>query len=1115
MTIFRQILLLCLIPLIVIFAIITVLINNIVYDTTAEFADEKTKIFAVETAKRVDDEFLNAKELIKVVEKRLSEIAPNDPRSKETAVYWIESILKATPYIHCIWFSFEPDAFISGERFSRDFVKVGDSIIINSNVEDDYHNPEESPWYYYPFTTGNMWFESASFYDYGLGAGGKYVAGVSMPIRRGGKIAGVAGVDILFEENFRFIAERQVENERILLLITQEGEIVYSADSGLIKKSIFDMNFKNKTLVRQNMLKDIEFSITDISPFFGVKSKMYFYPVSNTVSKSEQLYLYADLPAKTLFSEARKTTLFIIIMSSLGILLFTMILFFTIKRILRPMKMLTESANLIANDNLDINLDSLIDTHIGSWGKDTKNEVFILFAVLKNMKERLSQTQKIKAVSKAKTDFLAKMSHEIRTPMNAITGMTELALRENIPPAAREHVLTIKQASSNLLSLINDILDLSKIESGKLEIIEAPYYLSSLINDVVSIIRMKIVDSNVRFVVNTDCRIPNALCGDETRIRQVLLNILSNAVKYTSKGYITFVVLGEIAEEEDTVNLTIEVTDTGKGIKKEDIKKLFADFVQLDLAGNKDIEGTGLGLAITKNLVSAMGGEIGVISEPNKGSTFTITLPQKILMPQPLASVDKPEEKRAIVYERREVFANSVVCTVDNLGVECDHAGDEAEFRDKLKEAEHTFIFAESHMYADVKKVVSEINSKAKIVQLMNFGDSIADKELSVIVMPAYSVSVANILNGLSDLNYCTGEDTLVRFTAPEARVLIVDDINTNLKVAQGLLSPYRMQIDLCLSGDKAINAVKTNRYDLVLMDHMMPGMDGIEAVRHIRESDGDYYKDLPIVALTANAVSGMKEMFLANGFNDFISKPIDIVRLNTILEKWIPREKKKNITAKKDIKDIKDIKEKSAADGDIALEGVDVSLGLSRMGGNTEVYLRGLEVFGKDVEEKLEEIKSCLESGDIALYATYVHGLKSAAAAVGAVILNETAKKLEIAAKQEDKAYIETHNPVLLKILKTLLSDIERVLQAKKPKPTPKNDIDTKELKAAMLSLITAIDEVDPAAINGAVKTLRQFENSSGEAGNVVKVILRNILNGGYDETAALIKSFLKEEKT
>jgi signal transduction histidine kinase/CheY-like chemotaxis protein len=371
--------------------------------------------------------------------------------------------------------------------------------------------------------------------------------------------------------------------------------------------------------------------------------------------------------------------------------------------------------------------------------------------------------------SEAKTKFLARMSHEIRTPMNAIIGMAELALRENITPTVKEYILTVKKAGTNLLSIINDILDLSKIESGKLEISSSNYSFPSMLNDVVSIIKMKIVDSGLRFDINIDSNIPNSLIGDETRIRQVLLNILGNAVKYTKKGFISLSASGEIIE--NTVLLTIEVADSGIGIKPEYLKKLFDEFVRVDESKNY-IEGTGLGLPIAKNLIKTMNGDISVKSEYGKGSTFTIKLPQKI-------------------------SANELFDSIKN--------------------------------------------------------DSIA-----------------------------------INFNAPNARVLIVDDIDANLKVAKGLMQPYKMQVDLCTSGAEAIERIKANSYDLVFIDHMMPDMDGIEATKIIRE----IYANLPIIALTANAVSGVKEMFLENGFNDFLSKPINTVELNSILEKWLPKEK-------------------------------------------------------------------------------------------------------------------------------------------------------------------------------------------------------------------------------
>ena len=372
--------------------------------------------------------------------------------------------------------------------------------------------------------------------------------------------------------------------------------------------------------------------------------------------------------------------------------------------------------------------------------------------------------------NKAKTRFLAKMSHEIRTPMNAIIGMAELALRENMTYTVKEYILGVKQAGTNLLSIINDILDFSKIENEKLEIVPSNYSFSSLINNVVNIIKTRIADSGLRFEINIDSNIPDSLFGDETRIRQVLLNVLGNAVKYTKKGFISFSVNGEI--KEDTVLLTIEVTDSGMGIKPKDLKKLFDEFVRMDMESKKGIEGTGLGLAIAKNLIKMMNGDISVQSEYGKGSIFTVKLPQKISV--------------------NELF-------------------------DSLKT-----------------------------------------------------------------------DNMTIKFNAPNARVLVVDDIDANLKVVKGLMQPYKMQVDLCTSGAEAIEMVKANNYDLVFMDHMMPDMDGVEATKIIRE----IYANLPIIALTANAVSGVKEMFFSNGFNDFLSKPIDTINLNSILEKWLPKEK-------------------------------------------------------------------------------------------------------------------------------------------------------------------------------------------------------------------------------
>jgi len=423
--------------------------------------------------------------------------------------------------------------------------------------------------------------------------------------------------------------------------------------------------------------------------------------------------------------------------------------------------------------------------------------------------------------SKSKSSFLASMSHEIRTPMNAITGMAELLLRGELSDEARGYARDIKQAGNNLVSIINDILDFSKIEAGKMEIVPVKYMLASLINDSVNIIRMRIGEKHLRFFTNIDANIPNSLIGDEVRMRQILLNLLSNAVKYSEKGHIGLTVIIHKREEKQ-VWLKIIVTDTGKGIKKEDQEKLFGEFVQVDTSINRGIEGTGLGLAITRRICLLMGGNITLESEYGIGSSFTAIIPQVIDSPEPFASVEAPDKKKVLVYERRTVYAQAVCWSLENMNVPYVIVKSQDDFASALYSEEWFYIFSGYGLYDKIKPLMERPNTafpggkKPPLALMVEWGTEDYIPNVRFLSIPVQSLSIANTLNNKTDSKGYAETSGIICFCFPGARLLVVDDIATNLKVAEGLLAPYRADVDTCLSGRKAVDMVKQYNYDII-----------------------------------------------------------------------------------------------------------------------------------------------------------------------------------------------------------------------------------------------------------------------------------------------------------
>ncbi len=492
--------------------------------------------------------------------------------------------------------------------------------------------------------------------------------------------------------------------------------------------------------------------------------------------------------------------------------------------------------------------------------------------------------------NRAKGTFLANMSHEIRTPMNAILGMADIAIRQSPPKETLDYLRNIKTAAGSLLTIINDILDFSKIESGALEIMPEAYYVESFINDIVTIINMRIGHKSVDFLIEDYHDIPRMLLGDSVRLKQVLINLLTNAIKFTDTGYIRLSLRTVTVGQGETVILKGEVQDTGIGIRKEDLAQLFENFSQLDTKKNRNVEGTGLGLAITKKLIEQMGGSIHVQSTYGEGSTFTFELPQPVSDAAPLLPVGDYDDMYVGIWLKSTMKAQSLYGKLLDIGAKAKIVDDPSE----LSKFTHVFI---DHTALSIVDAANMPNTNVIAISRNYFESKDVKSNVIVAYAPLTTIVVARLLEGT---NYSTtdsqGSDTQFSMTTKDVRVLVVDDNSINLIIAQSVLEEYGISVDTAISGADAINMVQDYNYDIVFMDHMMPEMDGVETTIRIRNLGDDKFTILPIVALTANAVGDVRTMFLESGMNDFLSKPLVIKELERVMRRWIYTEKWKNI---------------------------------------------------------------------------------------------------------------------------------------------------------------------------------------------------------------------------
>ena len=715
---------------------------------------------------------------------------------------------------------------------------------------------------------------------------------------------------------------------------------------------------------------------------------------------------------------------------------------------------------------------------------------------LENLEVQKAEMEKEKAyaANKAKSMFLSSMSHEIRTPMNAIIGMTEMLLRGNHSPETIEYLNNIKVSGDALLTIINDILDLSKIESGKMDIIMIEYEPMSAFHDLSMIFLNRIGDKPVELIYDIDADLPCKLYGDIQRIRQIIINLMNNAIKFTEEGFVKLTVKAKMVSE-DMVELSYFVEDSGTGIKPEDIGKLFSSYEQVDQEKNYYKEGTGLGLSISQNLVEMMGGTIGVESEYGKGSTFYFTILQEVRCADKACDV-KPDKKEVVVVCEKIVtplIKKQFEYLVDAFGL---RKVSFAEVYEGKQKADLVFTDDIEMLTEELCNRMESYHTKLCVVRNPMYHD-LSEKKVTLVNKPLYSLNFCQVVNG--DIITVESENDLLNFTAPKAQILIVDDNEMNIKVAKGLLEPLCMQIDIAENGKQAVEKIKTKKYDMVFMDHMMPIMDGVEATKVIRQMEEPYYKELPIVALSANATQEARELFQKNGFVDFVAKPIKLKTLCECICTWLPKEYIVLGTAKE------------AVDIEITqieiprIPGISIQEGIKNSG-SKELYLNLLADFYKLVDQKSVKLEKCLADGMLRDYTIEVHALKTTARMIGAMELSEKFYELEKLGDAKDQITLEKLTPdviALYRNFKVLLEPFAKSMEQKK------EQVSTEEMIETLEQLSVAIDNFD---LDGADNAMHKLEGYvfPEECRSMVECLSAYVADVAMEEVMELTESLI-----
>lgn len=664
----------------------------------------------------------------------------------------------------------------------------------------------------------------------------------------------------------------------------------------------------------------------------------------------------------------------------------------------------------------------------------------------------IENIQELEVAEQSKDDFMVNVSHEIRTPINAVCGMSEAILQENIPENVRRDIIDIQTAGRVLLSTVSNILDFSELESGKMELAEENYNITSTITDIINMALTLENGRQLELIVDCDADLPSSLQGDEQKLRRIIMNLLDNAIKFTKEGGVLLRVKGR--KEEYGINLVVSVQDSGIGMEREDMEKIFTSFSQINSSRSREEGGVGLGLAITQALVRRMGGFLTLRSTPGVGSEFLFTVPQKVLDETPIVSIKNKNQLYAACYLNldqynysliREGYEDLLQHIMDQLGIAMRNCRNLAELKRRIEYEKYTHYFIGWAEYCEDRSFFEDLAKEVAVILILDYGQEIQPgSNMFRIYKPFTVLSIAAVFNGQKVIQNEEQHIALHhRFVAPEAKILVVDDNAMNLKVMARILLPYQIKVTMAGSGQEALEKLDTMEFDCVFLDHMMPEMDGVETLHRIRRKPGNYFQSLSVIAFTANAIGGAREMFLSEGFDDFIAKPIELSVLERMLRRYIPENKQiiveetgsledsavdtfmedsssevseesHDLSKSGKTADAKTEKNDSEALAALTRAGIDLQQGMTYCG-DKEGFRDIVLIYHSEGAKRKASLDESFYMKDWKNYVITVHALKSNSRGIGANELADLALNLEMAGKENRIDYIFEHHEELM----------------------------------------------------------------------------------------------------